>query len=307
MSASWWATPEDMKRKSSDPTSPDRLRRALEQQIDRYWMKKATGREIVFVDEGAPRPVNEHNPCIGQGAARWQNWMTCSNGPDAACCSILGRGYVEAAGYGRYTVKYYTIVDCTGYKSRTGNEYRFLMTLFAAKSGTELKLRTKITDHEGIAGKLFKANRYGIENEPAVGGEHSFLRVANMEGLFQNCMFNGAKLSALYDEADKDEGFRRELASIFNIEVGAGNKLVRTVPAFNYLEVLAPPSEDRIREILKGFVPAHLLNQTPPQDQPQAGQLNTAGTMSGATSPSAPPFAGPPAATDKLTEDEVPF
>ena len=214
----------------------------------RIWMPKNSQREIVFVDDDSFN-INEHNPKMD---GHWKNWLTCVKGvyDPAVCCELL-----EDAGYKRYLVGMFTVVDTDEWTSNKGVQYQYEVKLLPAKYHTLQKLAGKKEDSEAdgrtMAGSVYRVKRYDNSKSPSCGDDFDFRREADMAKLFTLARFNNTPLSELWDDAEKDPELRDTLTKIFNFgQLLDDEPLPRKIVPFNYLELLKPKSPDEVKAFL---------------------------------------------------------
>jgi hypothetical protein len=226
----------------------DKRNRERMQLPDRFWVPKDERRRYVAIDDD-PQPAFEHNPSLpGQG---WNNHFSCPNTPNAPCCKKLGRRYDKRRGYGRWTRYFYTVVSMRSWTDQRGNVREFEMQFMAALYNSFDRLETKRQRKGGFAGWVVEAYRDSSRNDPDIGGEHEFLQeVTDHDALFAKAMYRGKKLSKWYNEAEQNAEKMVQLQRIFQVEFDEEGKLVRRVPAFNYAELLAPPTNEEIEDML---------------------------------------------------------
>jgi len=231
-----------------EAAAKDKRARERMQLPDRFWVPKDERRRYVAVDDD-PQPAYEHNPSLpGQG---WNNHFSCPNTPNSICCKKLGRRYDKRRGYGRWTRYFYTVVDMRSWTDQRGNVREFEMKFMAALYNSFDRLETKRQRKGGFAGWVIEAYRDSTRSDPDIGGEHELLQeVTDHDALFEKAMYRGKKLSKWYNEAEANAEKMVNLQRLFQVEFDEEGKLVRRVPPFNYDELLAPPTNDEIEDLL---------------------------------------------------------
>lgn len=222
-------------------------RQSEAQQPNRFWVPIGERREFVFVDD-EPGSLYEHNPKLN---GNWRNWLTClKDVNEAGCpaCEILGEKT-------RYLAGYYTVVDVSKWTDKKGNVHQFEIVFFPAKYNTVKKLQRKKADAieagRTLATSLYRASRDG-DKEPAVGSEFEFIRVADMDRLFEVALYRGKKISELYDKADADPAAMEALKRVFQLQMDGEGKIVRKLFPFNYFELLHPRSRKEMEVMVRG-------------------------------------------------------
>jgi len=142
-------------------------------------------------------------------------------------------------------VGYLTIVDCSKWLDKKGNEHQYELRLFGAKMGTLKKLRRKKEDKGTLVAAMYKSTRESSDSA-SVGDELEFQRSVDLEKLFSVTNYRGKKLSDLWDEAEANGEAMVKIQRTFAIKPVEG-KLARVVPAFNYMEVLKPRAPQELR------------------------------------------------------------
>ena len=214
-------------------------------------MKKNDRKQLIFVDEN-PACVHEYNPKLN---GSWTNWFTSPKSDpnysdmESAMTTInkhLGGKYRD------YYVGYFTVVDCTEWKSKDGKKNRYELKFFPAKMGSLKLLQSRIEDFGGIAGKAINVRRTDEEKSPAVGNVFDMEKEIDMDKLWDHVMYQGKLIKDLFAEALEDDAKRATLTSTFNFKRGDGGILIPGVPTFNYMNLLKPKTPAELRTFLAG-------------------------------------------------------
>jgi hypothetical protein len=211
---------------------------------NRIWIPVGQSKEVVFVDQ-EPACIYEHNAKIN---GHWRNWHTCLQGMHEECpsCEQLG----EKA---RYYIGYVTVVDLSLWVDKRGNKFQYELKFLGGKLSTLKKWKRKVSDFGGLTGKRVRIHR-DSSDDPNTGGEFEVLSpVKDPDKLFSLVNFKGKKLSEMFDAAEsKPEEMERLLRFFQGIEKDEDGRLIRRVPAFNYMHLLKPRFPAEIRALLKG-------------------------------------------------------
>lgn len=210
---------------------------------NRLWIKAGTGREIVLVDD-EPFCIQEHNAKINNS---WQNHHTCNKGLEESCFSCQHLGEKSKAFTG-----YLTCVDCTEYIDKKGNKHQFELKLVGGKLSMVKKWQRKKQDRGSLILSKWKIHRED-DKKPSIGDEwEGSGSVQDPEKMFALANYRGKKLSEMFDKAEQHPDSMALVKRLFQVEVTADNKLVRQVPAFNYMEILKPRGNAWARDLLAG-------------------------------------------------------
>lgn len=232
-----------------DGMAREEARQQASQTPNRFWVPVGERREVVFVDDD-PMSIYEHNPKLN---GSWRNWMTCLKDIEDPCpaCDI----FQEKS---RYYVGYLTCVDVTKWVDKKGNAHQFELSFFAAKLGSMKKLKRKIEDakeaERSFAGSLYRSSR-DTDKEPSSGSELEYIRPADMGKLFDMVMYRGKKLSEMFDKAEQNPQTLEGLKKLFQLKFDANGKIIREIPAFNYMQCLHPKPRKELAAMLKGAKP----------------------------------------------------
>jgi hypothetical protein len=91
----------------------------------RFWMPKESQKDLIFLDD-EPFVYDEHQ---WEEGGNWRNWCTCGGVIGLSCngCDAGHKSYLAAA---------YTVVDCSKWTDKEGNEHRYTKRLYVAKTTT---------------------------------------------------------------------------------------------------------------------------------------------------------------------------
>lgn len=209
----------------------------------RHWMPPDSERDLVFVDDDL-FCVHEHNPKMN---GTWQNWMTCLMGivDSPPCCQILGTNT-------RYYVGYLTVIDCSKYTDKKGNDHQYEVKLFPAKLNTINMLKRKKEQRGSLALTLWKVARTS-KRAANCGDDFDFVKaVDNPQRLFELAMFKGKPLSEFYAKANENPENMARLKRMFQIALDTNGKPIPRIVPFNYVEVLKPMETNSMRDLLSG-------------------------------------------------------
>jgi hypothetical protein len=195
----------------------------------RLYIPAEKQKDIVFIDDD-PFCIYEHNPKIG---GSFRNWITCLQGAndDVHCCKVLGPN-------SRYYCGYLTVVDCSKWEDKKGNSHQYEMRLLQAKMRTLKKFERKKSDKGSLVGALFTVTRED-DRSPTCGDDFDFQKQGDLDKLFEFACYRGERLAALWEEAEQKPDVMSRVRKTFQVEPVEG-KLPRTIPQFNYMQVLKP-------------------------------------------------------------------
>jgi hypothetical protein len=217
----------------------------------RLWIPPGERREFVFIDD-APAQIYEHNPKLN---GSFRNWMTCLKGIEEKGCPVCDQLGEKT----RYYCGYFSVIDCSKWKDKKGNDHQFELNLLQAKLKTMKKFKRKKEDaieagRAGLAGGLYRATRED-DMSPTCGDEFEFVRDPDMSKLFELALYRGKKLSEMFDKAEENETSMATLQKIFQVQFepdSDGKKLIRKLVPFNYLSVLAPKEYKELKLMVAG-------------------------------------------------------
>jgi len=218
----------------------------------RLWIPAGQGKLLALVDD-EPFCVYEHNAKIN---GRWDNHHTCNEGFEDSCesCERLGKRSKAYTGY-------LTTVDCSEYIDKKGNKYQYEVKLIGGKLSQLKKWKRKKDDRGSLVG-MWKVHRED-DKKPVTGDEWEWSKaIEDQAKFFALANYKGKKLSEWWDKADANEEARKLLAMTFQLETGEDGKLVRVVPAFNYMEVLQPRGNQFVKDLLGGVTREEATGQT---------------------------------------------
>ena len=220
----------------------DRL--ASQRGPQRFWMPAGEKKLVVWVDDD-PFCIYEYNPKMN---GSWKNWFTDPSEvyPDDTTVQEILQGK-----FNRYYVGYTTIVDCSKWKDRRGNEYQYELKLFPTKIKSLKLFQSKSEDWGGAKGKVVKVRRTSSE-DASCGNDFEKDREADLEKLWKLITYQGKKIHEWFARALEDEDARASLLKVFNFRKGDGGVLVPEIPTFNYFEVLKPKTPKELRAFLAG-------------------------------------------------------
>jgi hypothetical protein len=231
----------------------------------RFWMAAGSSRSVVLVDD-EPFCIHEHNAKLN---GRWDNQHTCMKNIEDPCesCARLGEK-------SRYYIGYKTMVDCTKFTDKKGNSYQYEVKLVGGKLGSLKKWKRKKLDRGSLIMTVWKVHRED-DKKASIGDEWEFDKaVENEEALFNLANYKGKKLSELWDKAEQNEDAMKVLGITFKLEFDPesdGKKLIRRVPAFNYLEQLKPRGNEAIKEMLGDVTKEEATGQDASSDNNSGG------------------------------------
>jgi hypothetical protein len=208
-------------------------------------------REIVFVDS-EPAAIYEHNPKIN---GTFRNWVTCIRDVDDRGCPACEK----LGDRDRYLVGYFTVVDLSKWVDKKGVTHQFETCFLPVKFGGLKKLRRKADDAKeagrtsGLAGQLYRISR-DTDKDASSGGEFEWVRPVDMAKLFDVAVFQGRKLSDLYNRADESPTATAALKKKFQLELdpNTDGRIVRKLVPFNYMEILQPISYRDLKARIAG-------------------------------------------------------
>jgi len=141
---------------------------------NRFWMPKDSEKSVVFLTE-EPFIYLEHN---WKSGSSYRNWGTCMSPLDEPC------GYCDLS-FNKYQAAAFTVVDCSPWTDKDGNEHRFTKRLFIAKSGVwetiERKRRLLKEDGHTLRGAAFRIFRGKDPKSPGVGEDFEFRKMIDLD------------------------------------------------------------------------------------------------------------------------------
>lgn len=141
---------------------------------NRYWMPKDSEKSVVFLTD-EPFLFLEHN--WKQGTS-FRNWGSCLKPLGESC------GYCEQD-MTRYTAAAFTVVDCSPWTDKDGNEHKFTKRLFIAKSGVwekiERERRLLAEDDNKLRGAAFRIFRGKDPKSPGTGEDFKFRKMVDLD------------------------------------------------------------------------------------------------------------------------------
>jgi hypothetical protein len=217
----------------------------------RFFMKKNDRKQLIFVDQ-RPACIHEYNPKLN---GSWTNWFTAPksdpNYPDMESAMTTINKHLGGK-YRDYYVGYFTVVDCTEWKSKDGTKNRYELKFFPAKMGSLKLIQSRIEDFGGIAGKAINVRRTDEQKSPAVGNVFDMEKEIDMDKLWDHVMYQGKLLKEHFAEALENDAKRVSLTNTFNFKRGDNGVLLPGVPTFNYMNLLKPKTPAELRTFLAG-------------------------------------------------------
>src|SRR5690606_12262234 len=99
----------------------------------RFWMPKESEKIVVFITDGDKAPVvYEHNFQLG---GSWKNWLSCLE-PLGIPCPLCQWANANNGQFARYKGAFFTIIDTSKFKDRSGKERVNERRLLVAKKDT---------------------------------------------------------------------------------------------------------------------------------------------------------------------------
>lgn len=117
--------------------------------VNRFWLPADSNAKIVFLDDNPPI-IEEHQLQID---GDWRNWFTCLRMVGEACpiCENLDNK--------AYTVGFYTIIDTSEWKDKSGKTHKNELKLFPAKFKTLQVLKRLSAKRGSLEGCVFEVYR----------------------------------------------------------------------------------------------------------------------------------------------------
>lgn len=154
-------------------------------QTNRFWMPQGDEKIIVFITEANSFvTVWEHQVKLG---GDWKNWFTCldtgrKEGEESKC-DLCKFSQANKGRFRRSKVMYGTVIDCSKWTDKDGNEHNFTRRLFGMKSDTQeiIKRRylERVENGEGMKYAMFKVFRSKQKKSASVGTEFNFMKMAD--------------------------------------------------------------------------------------------------------------------------------
>lgn len=166
----------------------------MKNMMPRFWLEVGGSAKLLFVS-AKPVLVNEHNVKID---GYWNNYFLCRKTLDQ--CPLCDAGYRD------YDALLYTVVNMTGYVSKTGKRMKNLKQVLALKTTAAAKFKRKKKDLETVKFALFEFAR-DSKDDPSTGGDISFIKQYELKEL----------VAYFRKEGLKDEEIR-ELLTPYNFE-----------------------------------------------------------------------------------------
>jgi len=209
----------------------------------RFWMPAGASKDIVLVDDD-PFCVNEHNAKINNN---WRNHHTCNKGLEETCFSCTHLGEKSKAFTG-----YLTMVDCSLWEDKKGNKYQYELKLIGAKLGLLKKWERKKKEKTSLVLSRWKVHRED-DKKASTGDEWESMGVVEKpDKLFELANYRGKKLPEWWALAESKADIMAYVKHTFQVEVGEDGKLVREIPIFNYMELLAPRGNAWAKDLMSG-------------------------------------------------------
>jgi hypothetical protein len=167
----------------------------------RFWMPKGESKTIIFLTDGhgeeGPPTVFEHNPPLGQGPKRWQNWVSCIE-PMKIRCPLCEWADSHDGQARRYKGMFFTVIDTSEFTDKSGVKRSNLKKLLVAKKDTAetiaRKYLTRVEAGERLLGAMFKVHRGSGDKSPSVGDDFEFIKMVDLSALPDSEQFDYRKL-----------------------------------------------------------------------------------------------------------------
>lgn len=138
--------------------------------IKRFWVPKGASKTIVFLDDEAFR-FWEHNISID---GSWRNFFVCLKKNMQEDCPLCNTDNNP------YFVGFYTVIDKTGYRDKSGKEHKNEKVLFPAKPQILEKLKKKSDQKKGLVGCVFEVTRGSGPKSSNVGDDFDFVEKSEL-------------------------------------------------------------------------------------------------------------------------------
>lgn len=175
----------------SDMSDPNR-RSGGNQASKRLWMPKGSSKTVIFLTEGTgplpygPPVLYEHQPPIGQGKRRWQNWHPCLE-PLGVPCPLCKWAETHDGTGRRYKGMFFTVLDLSQWTDAQGVTHTMSKKLLVAKKDTKEKIErrymTRVEAGGGLRGAMFRISRGSSDKSAAVGDDFEFIQMCDLNSI----------------------------------------------------------------------------------------------------------------------------
>ena len=142
-----------------------------ERYAPRFMLKAKESAHVVFVDEGNPFFIYEHNLQIGK---RWGNYVTCVK--EVQACDVCDSGKKST-----YT-GYLTVIDRREFiNSTTGKKVQNRKVLYPAKGSTIDRIKVLKQKYGDLTGMEFKITRF-TGDDPNCGTDFDYTKKYRLSG-----------------------------------------------------------------------------------------------------------------------------
>ncbi len=220
-------------------------RLAAAQLPNSFWITVGASKSVIFVDD-EPTTLQEH--MIKLANEKFFRPLTCIKKvypEEPSCCIELGQR-------DSYLVGYNTIIDCSEKKDP---KYSYELQLFAGKLGTLKRLQIKKNAKGSLVNMKWTISRTG-EKSPRCGDDFEYIQdVKSMDELYKQVTYRGTKIKDIFDKANKaGPDAIAKVRKIFQISLDDKGKILPSIPAFNYEELLKPLDPLAIRVMMRSRV-----------------------------------------------------
>jgi hypothetical protein len=144
--------------------------------VNRFWLPADSSARIVFLDDNPPI-IEEHQLQID---GDWRHWFTCLRMIGEACpiCDSLDNK--------PYTVGFYTIIDMSEWKDKSGKTHKNELKLFPAKFKTLQVLKRLSAKRGSLEGCVFEVSR-STSDAPNTGDVFDFETKLSKDEILELC------------------------------------------------------------------------------------------------------------------------
>lgn len=206
----------------------------------RLWMPKGQAKNIIFLSDGTgplpygPPVIYEHQPPLGQGKKRWQNWAPCLE-PLGVPCPLCEFAAAHDKQGQRYKGMFFSILDLSEWTDGKGVKHSMTKRIMVAKKDTkekiERKYMTRVEAGGTLRGSMFKVFRGNTDKSASVGDDFEFVQACDMNSLPEDMRepFDVMEFLGLNDP-EKVKANVADMVQRMKVELGEAGAPVAAVP-----------------------------------------------------------------------------
>lgn len=175
---------------------------------------------------------------------------------DPVCCEKLTP---ETA---RLT-SYLTAMDCLKVAGKNSKSYQYGLKLLAIEGTRALStFMAKKAQKTSLVNRMIEVTRGDDERAAKLGEWEVDKDIRDPYKMFEVANYGGKSLTDLWAEAERDPKAMLRLQRLFQLSRDSEGRLVRLIPAFNYMELFKPKSPSEVRQELSGRLEFGYNNST---------------------------------------------